>query len=375
MNPTLDFASALYPSLVKGDENVFMSPFSLVMALAMCVEGAKDDTYDGLCKALNIPDELDDHLQWEQSLFEVLQSLGEDNNYDLNIANALWPQQGLEFVPKFIGAIQDNFGGKLTEVNYANPEAAADTINSWCDEKTKGLIKKVISPEMINGLTRLILTNAIYFKGKWQKKFDKGDTRCLPWHNNDGKQIGRVDSMQLNSEFYYHELESFTALDIPYESDSGLFMTILLPKHNGTSYAANMEWIEGNIKGCFDLMSKQLVRAQVEVQIPKFKMETQYSLTQNLVDLGAELAFSDQADFSGITTTEPLKISDVIHKAYVKVDEEGTEAAAVTAVMMKRCMSAAPKPCKEFKADHPFLFFICKEDTILFAGKVCNPSE
>jgi serpin B len=357
---------------------MFLSPFSLIVALAMCAEGAKDATADGLDKMLGIPDDLDDHLKWEGALLDLLESVRKEHKgYALSTANALWSQKGLEFIERFVVNIQSNFGGKITEVDYGNPEAA-DLINAWCSENTKGLIDKVISADLIDSMTRLILTIVIYFKGKWRFQFDKSRTEENVWFNNNGVHSGTAQFMRMKDKFYYHDEASFTSIDIPYDSndsDDDLSMIIMLPKHNGTSYEANLEWMEGNIAGCFDLISQRLIVEEVDIHLPKFKMETEYRLAQTLKDMGAELAFSDDADFSGITATENLKISEVVHKAFVKVDEEGTEAACVDAVVMKaRCVSV-PKEPKVFNANHPFLFFIVKEGNVLFAGKVNNPSE
>lgn len=381
--PVTKFANKLHPKLNKPTENLFYSPHSLHSALGICTEGAREKTLESLINLLEVPSDTSERKSYFRSL--VAETTVSGKPYELTTANALWSQINLGFVGDFQDTIRNDYGGSFNEVNFVdNPENAVEKINGWCNEATHGKIPTIIQNNFINKDTLLILTNAIYFLGKWKKKFDQKLTKNEDFYpiwppTVDGhwcssiqrcsQKIKRVPTMHISGEALYGETVEFKALDLPYEGDD-LSMLILLPE-------GSTEYIDNNLAAAYEAANNSLrYEENVNISLPRFKLETEYNLGETLKELGGKLAFSDYADFSGITKDETLKISEVIHKAFVKCDEEGTEAAAATAVGMMRCSALMmPVPPKVFKADHPFVFFIrnTKTNTILFAGRVTQP--
>jgi serpin B len=259
----------------------------------------------------------------------------------------------------------------MHEVNFcAQPDLAVQTINAWVSDKTRSKIKNLIQRNFIDDDTRLILTNAIYFKGQWEKEFEKPLTKDEEWH---GPAPRPVPMMHQQGRYLYYEDSGFQALELPYRGRQ-LSLLIVLPREKDGLAALERQWAAGD---AYRQVTDGLdYEGTVHVSLPRFKIEAEFKLKPVLCGLHAELAFSDEADFSGIAE-EPLKISEVVHKAFVEVNEEGTEAAAATAVGMILCAGiSGPAPIpKVFKADHPFLFFIRdrKTDTVLFSGRVLDP--
>src|SRR5262249_52319391 len=280
-------------------------------------------------------------------------------------------QQGYHFIPEFQKAVADFYDGAFNEVNFVGlPDEAVTTINDWVSDKTREKIKELVRRDSIDEDTRLILTNAIYFKGQWVEPFDKGSTTDEDWHGPEG--ISKVPRMPRTGGYYhYHQGDGFQALDMPYEGFE-LSMLIVLPaKKDGLAALEARFASEGLYQQVVDGLYQE---EGIIVSLPRFKMATECSLKPVLCALGAELAFSRHADFGGIGE-EPLQIAEVVHKAFVEVNEEGTEAAAATGVSMGLC---AVRPATEpvvFKADHPFLFFIKDRDTnaVVFSGRVLDP--
>jgi serpin B len=285
------------------------------------------------------------------------------------VAKALWGQKGYEFRPAFTYQVETEYDGKLQELDFATAaEAARQTINAWVEKQTNGKIKDLISPGVLNTMTRLVLTNAIYFKGNWAHQFEKDRTREAPFTLPDGKKV-QTPMMNQKERFGYAETERSQALELPYSGDE-LAMVILLPKKTDGIGALEQELTSENLSTWLSTIRKR----EVIVSIPKFKMTDKFSLERVLAALGMPTAFSRNADFSGMTGRRDLFISAVIHQAYVDVNEEGTEAAAATAVTMK-LLSVGPGQTPVFRADHPFLFLIrdTKSGSILFLGRVMNP--
>src|SRR5262249_46170154 len=280
-------------------------------------------------------------------------------------------QQGYHFIPEFQKAVADFYDGAFNEVNFVGlPDEAVTTINDWVSDKTREKIKELIQRDCINADTRLILTNAIYFKGQWVEPFDEGSTTDEDWHGPNG--TSKVPMMHRTGGYYhYHQGDGFQALDTPYEGFE-LSMLIVLPANKDGLAALETRFAS---EGLYQQVVDGLYQEEgIIVSLPRFTVEAEFSLKAVLCALGAGLAFSDEADFSGIAE-EPLQISEVIHKAFVEVNEEGTEAAAATAVSTGLC---AARPATEpvvFEADHPFLFFIKDRDTnaVLFSGRVLDP--
>lgn len=363
-SPAIQFANKLHPKMGKSQENSFYSPHSLLSALGMCAAGAKNSTLDALTDLLEIPADPFEQKSYFRSL--VAEAAVSNKPYELTTANALWPQKGLNFFPEFSETVGQDYGGSFNEVDYENdPDAAVVKINGWCNEATRGKIPTIIERDFINKDTLLILTNAIYFLGKWKKQFNKKLTTDESFRGVTGK----IPTMHQSGDATYGETKEFQALNLPYEGDD-LAMLILLPE-------GSTETIDQNLGAAYEAGLASLhYEEMVNVSLPRFELTTKYKLGKTLCELGAGVAFSDSADFSGITPDDALKISEVVHKAFVKCDEEGTEAAAATAVGMMRCTSVRmPAPPKVFNADHPFVFFIhnVKTNTVLFCGRVVNP--
>jgi len=369
------FAFDFLKELNKDSEgNIFISPYSIFTALAMTYEGARNVTAEEMASVLNIEQDNESFHQYMKGLYEYLNVNAE---YNISTANAMWIRENFELLQDYIDVIQNFYGGESSEVDFSNPVQAADVINSWVENKTNNLIQDLVSPSAIDpALTMLILTNAIYFKGIWQIQFDEVNTTDRDFEVSEGSNIS-VPTMcltQTEDIFNYTETDDLQILELPYTGD-GMSMIILLPK-DGVDVANVINSIdEESYSSWIDSLSE----SYVDIYLPKFKFETSYVLNDYLIDLGMQNAFSGQADFSGIDGRPDLFIDSVIHKAFIEVNEEGTEAAAATAVIMTLTIDGPNTGDSRivFDCDHPFVFLIQHKDTgtILFLGSVNNPSE
>lgn len=354
----------LHSTEQKG-KNLFFSPFSISSAIGMTAEGAKENTLNEIRKVFHFQDN-DSIRQWGfSSLISMIN--GKHPHYTLNTTNALWIQKGEVLEKDFLHSTKNHYQASAELVDYkADAEKARNTINDFVASKTNNLIKELIAPGIIQpDLTKLILTNTIYFKGDWEQPFDPDRTQPMPFTTSSGEET-KLPMMMQTSGFNYFENNQFQVLELPYK-DNEISMVVLLPKKERDISNISRKDID-------NAFTAQLGRQQVNVWLPKFKFETSYLMKNDLETLGMPLAFTDFADFSGVSKKTPLKISEVIHKAVVEVDELGTEAAAATAVVMVETTSVGPprpQP-KYFHADHPFLFVIRHNATgaILFVGVV-----
>ncbi len=384
------FALDLYAKLRAKEGNLFFSPHSISTALAMTYTGARSQTETQMAKVLHFPTVLrgvgcgpnkepikHPEFTWEstrvhsafKTILEDLNARGKKEGCELSIANALWGQKGYGFLKEFLELIKINYNGGFNEVDFAGAvESARITINSWIDKETKGKIKDLIQPRVLNKMTRLVLTNAIYFKGNWARQFKKDKTENAPFTLLNGKRID-VAMMNKTADFNYMETESFQIIGLPYTNNE-LSMIILLPKEIDGLAGIEETLILKNLSQWLGRFHK----CQVMVSVPKFKVISQFSLADTLKSMGMPDAFSEKADFSGMNAKRDLYISAVIHKAYVDVNEEGTEAAAATAAIIGE-KSIAPGAIPVFRADHPFLFLIRDNHSgsILFIGRMMNP--
>jgi len=383
-----EFALALYEKLRDRKGNLFFSPYSISTALAMTYAGAKGETEKQMATVLHFPTlrMVDSQAsgesaiekktltqeQFAQSFAKVIKDLnarGEKGNYQLWVANALWGQQGYGFLKEFLALMENNYGGQFFEVDFAGAtDATRKKINAWIEKKTNNKIKDMIQKGVLNSMTRLVLTNAIYFKGNWASQFNKALTKDAPFTLLNGEKLD-VPMMHKKAKFGYTQTDDIQVLELPYVDDE-LSMIILLPKQveelGGLEETLNNE----NLSQWLSKIRKR----EVSVYVPRFEMTSQFSLASVLKSMGIKDAFSREADFSGMTGERDLYISAVIHKAYVDVNEEGTEAAAATAVAMKMT-AIGPSQTLIFRADHPFVFLIHDNQTgsILFMGRVANP--
>lgn len=351
-----DFAFKLYDQLKATEGNLFFSPASIEAALAMTREGAAGNTLRQM--SLLLP---------ETATFPRT-----GTNVILDSANALWVDKKFPILGKYQSTVQDKYGAEIRPADFAGqPEVERGMVNRWAEEKTRDKIKNLLGPGSVMSDTRLILVNAIYFKGDWLHAFEKEKTADEPfWTVPDTST--NVPMMAMKPErFGCMENESFQCLELPYLGEE-VSMLIVLPKEKDG--LARIE--EGLSADALAGWTATLRKEEIAVHLPKFKIELQLAgLTGVLAALGMTDAFSPSlADFSGISEM-PLFISDVIHKAFVQVDEKGTEAAAATGVMMRT--TAMPMPPKVFRADHPFLFLIRDNasGSVLFMGRVCDPSK
>jgi serpin B len=367
--PRPDFAIRLYGEVAEADarSNLFLSPFSVQTALAMCAAGAHGETRKVLADLIGAPPDVAEQNRHYAALLKTLDSAG-GNDVQLSVANGLWGQHGYRFRPEYLNDVAAFYDGALSEVDFRSaPDAAVKTINAWVLAKTAGKIKDLIQRGLITPDTRLILTNAIYFKGKWDQEFDPSHTRDDDWHGPSG--VVKTPLMHRTGGYLYCQTGDFQALDLPYRGGK-LSMLVVLPRKQDGLAALERAWTAGRV---FEQVTKLLAYEEtVNVALPRFKIETEFMLSSALCAMGARLAFSDAADFTGIGA-EPLKISEVVHKAFVEVNEEGTEAAAATGVaMLKLAMPIKPKT---FRADHPLLFAIRdrKTNALFFCGRLVQP--
>ncbi len=370
------FAFELFSQLAEENGNSFISPYSIHTALAMTYEGASGGTADGMESALNLPGDDDVRLPAFADLHEKLNL---EREVELKTANALWPQENFPFYEDYLEAVKKHYLARIESLNYTpNPDAAVKKINEWAAEHTENKIKEILQD--LDPMTRLVLTNAIYFKGTWLIPFDESLTEKEPFHPSDGSSV-QVPMMQFHenrleeNQFYYSETSGTKALKLPYTGRE-MSMIFLLPKDESNG----IDWLkEQGTSGEFEEIQKNFEKKQMrKIKIPKFEYKVRYQeeLKSALKDFGMSSAFEpDSADFSAMSPLgENLFISKVVHKAYVKVEEKGTEAAAVTGVVMK--VTAGPEK-SSFVADRPFMFLIKDEKTgsILFIGSVVNPQS
>lgn len=367
------FATDLYGRLRSKPGNLFFSPYSVSVALAMAYAGAEGQTGEQMAKVLRFPlPEAKLHPAFSM-LQKRLSFKGEAPAFQLRVANRLWGQKDFHFLPTFLKVTSDNYGAELGMVDFKQAEAARKTINSWIEDQTDRKIQDLVAPGVLDASTRLVLTNAVYFKARWEHEFGESVTKEAPFHIS-GRQHIMVPLMHQQHRFRYGESGDVQVLELPYADDGFLSMLILLPKKiDGLSDLEKRLTGENLQKWTADLKSRL-----VNVHLPKFKMTSEFELGDVLSSMGMSLAFSDKADFSGMSTEEQLYFSAVIHKAFVDVNEEGTEAAAATAVAI-RAAAERPRPEEpvEFRADHPFVFLIRdnRTDAVLFLGRLVNPEE
>ncbi len=367
------FAFELYQAL-KGEEgNLFYSPHSISVALAMTYAGARGETAQQMAATLQFlleQERLHPAFNW---LDVELASRGEgaqgkdDEGFRLNIVNAIWGQKDYGFLPTFLDVLAENYGAGLRILDFMNEtEKSRLTINDWVSDQTEERIKDLIPEGVITSLTRLVLTNAIYFNAAWEYPFDEDMTADGPFYLLDGGQVS-VPMMKQTEAFGYTEGEGYQAVELQYDGNE-LSMVILLPEAG--QFQASEEGLQAQ-QVC-DIISS-LQPAQVTLTMPRFEFDSEFSLKDTLAEMGMPIAFSGSADFSGMTGTPDLCISEVLHKAFVSVDEAGTEAAAATAVIVGE--TAIPGQPVEVTIDHPFIFLIRDIETgaILFVGHVMNP--
>jgi serpin B len=366
------FALDLYQALRSQPGNLFYSPYSISLALAMTYAGARGETETEMADVLHFTlpqDQL--HAAFNGLDVQLNREVeGEEQSFQLNIANSIWGQQNFAFQPDFLDTLAVNYGAGLRLVDYAaDPEAARQQINAWVEDETQDKIKDLIPAGALDPLTRLVLANAIYFKAAWQNQFEQNNTEDAPFTLLDGSQVD-VPTMRQSEGMNYAAGDGWQAVELAYEGGRQS-MLILLPAEG------QFEAFEASLNTArLDDILNAMEWTTVELALPKFSFESEFELNRALAELGMPVAFdAERADFSGMTGESNLYISDVIHKAFVDVNEEGTEAAAATAVIMR--LESMPIDPVQMQVDHPFIFMIRDNETgsILFTGRVVNPLD
>jgi serpin B len=372
VNGNNQFALDMFSKLGGQQQNVFFSPWSIYSAIAMAHEGAKGKTAKEMQQMMHFPE---NDSQRELSFASAYDKFNEkEAGYMLSTANALWVEKEYPLLNNFASTIERYYHGTAKNVDFKGaPEETRLIINFWVEEKTNNKIKGLISQGSISPQAKLVITNAVYFNGKWVKSFDKNATRKKDFRTGDGRIIETLmmSSVGRESRFYYTETGDIQILELPYEGKR-ISMIILLPKGD------NISSLEKSLSlGRLAEWRKGLEEDRVDVYIPKFTLATKYySMAKNFEDLGMQTAFTPGADFSGINGKNDLFIDEVIHQAFVDVNEQGTEAAGATSIGMKTSAMGAPRT-PVFYADHPFVFLIQDIETgnILFMGMVSDPSK
>ncbi len=405
------FAFDLYSKYRLKDGNVFYSPYSISSALAMTYEGSKGKTADEIQSVFHFPQDESmrrssflkiyqqinkqdksyslsasnesvfnfpqDESMRRSSFLKIDQQINkQDKSYSLSTANALWAHVDYKFLPDYVGLVEQFYGGNTTNLDFATQtEPSRLTINSWVEAQTNQKIKNFIPLGALDSTTRLVITNAVYFKGMWLRAFDKTLTQYADFRIDASVTI-KTPMMYFYSnktKFKYAETADLQILELPYKGDK-LSMVVLLPKTD------DLKSVEGSLTyESLSTLMNTVDNENVRIYLPRFKFETSYSMKDDLAGLGMPTAFEKGvADFSGMTGKPDLFIGAIIHKAFVDVNEEGTEATAAIAVRMDlftASRAGEPDPIKIFKADHPFIFLIKENETgtILFIGRVSDP--
>jgi serpin B len=366
-----------YAGEKNANDNIFFSPFSISSAMAMVYEGAKGKTAQEIADVFHFPADINQLRSGYQSAFGLIN--GTSSDYKLTTANALWVQKDYQLLSGYTDAIKNYYGGSIAALDFVgNAAQAVSTVNQWVADRTNNKIQNILSPGSVDAHTRLILTNAIYFKGAWTNAFEQAATLNKDFTLGDGTHT-QIPIMEQVTDFPYADVGDAQFVELPYGQSENVSMYVLLPKGNNLSALEN-ELTAQKITG----WEKELKSNQVDISLPKFHIETQADMPQDLAAMGMPTAFSSiNADFSGMATikdpSQNLYISDVIHKAFIDTDENGTEAAAATAVVVSTAQAIGPQPAQPpviFNANHPFVFFIQDNQTgdILFFGRVSAPA-
>ena len=360
------FALNLYHALRSRPGNLFLSPHSISSALAMTYVGARGETAAQMRSTL--------HFTLPEGTlhptFHALDSIltgrtGGSGALQLDLANAIWGQSDYPFTPEYLSLLADAYAAEVERADFAaDPGAARTKINAWVLHKTSGKIEELLGPGVVTTDTRLVLANAIYFYGMWKTPFDKDKTILAPSYLLDGKQV-LVPMMQRKAMYRYAEDLDYQAIELPYNGET-LAMLILLPRP-GSFEAFEAGFTAARLAAILDVLHPQ----EVALSLPRFELNAEFALAETLAALGMPAAFQPSlADFSGMDGTRDLSVDFVVHKAFISVNEEGTEAAAATGVGMRLTLATT------MTVEYPFLFLIRDVETgaILFIGRVVDPS-
>ncbi len=361
------FALDLYGQLAKAKGNLFFSPYSISTGLALTYDGAKNKTAAQMKTVLHFPFDPPALNPAFADLRHRLLDQESKGKYRLVTANRLFGQKDFGFRPSFLKDQRDFYDAPLQEVDFVGAtDAARHTINAWVEQQTNDKIKDLIQPGVLNSASRLVLANAIYFKAAWKQPFNDKLTAREKFQV-DAQNAITVPTMHANKRARFFKGDAFRALELPYEGNE-LAMVVFLPEKTDGLAALEKQLTRANLQAWLGKLSDH----QVNIAMPRFTLTNEFYLNKVLAALGMTDAFSDAADFSGITSDARLSISAALHKAFIDVNERGTEAAASTAIAIG--LTSAP-PGAVFHADHPFVYLIRHNRTgaVLFMGRVVNP--
>lgn len=364
-----DFTTACYQQLSHGDSNLILSPFNVATALSMALVGARGRTAEEIQAVLHLSGDRSFAADLKALLAE-LQKTGNTGDNELLTANGLWVQKTFAIQPEFEKTLSTDYQAPPALLDFsANPEAARSKINAWTEEHTKGKIKNLFGPGSLDVRTQLVLSSAIYFYGKWQAPFQTSRTQPAPFTLASGGTT-QTNFMNQTSHFGYTETPFAQILEMRYVG-TGMSFDVLLPKTVSGLPELEKSLTPEALKGWLGSLASH----NVQVSLPKFRSDAAFSLGKTLAAMGMPTAFTDRADFSGISAKKGVAISEVVHKAFVEVSERGTEAAAATGIGFAAAAMRRTEPPMVFRADHPFLFLIrdTRTGVVLFIGRLVNP--
>jgi len=365
-----EFALDFYKRIASHNENLFLSPYSIYSIFAMVYGGARGNTAAEMERTFHFPLSGSELHEYVGRVSSAINSTQVSDAIRLDTANSLWPQDGYPLLKGYLDLVQRRYEAKISPLDYGkDPEGARKAINNWVEDKTRHKITNLLKPGMINTLTRMVLVNAIYFKGDWQSQFDRNNTEDCPFFLLSGETV-KVPLMTIRRSYRYNDVSEAQILELPY-AGKDISMLVVLPKKKD-----GLREVENALsKGRLKVWTSTMHPRDIIVYLPRFHVTSEFTLDRVLASMGMVDAFDPQkADFSGMDGQKgTLFIGVAIHKAYADINEEGTEAAATTAAGIRTTSMPIPPPV--FRADRPFLFMIRHNATgiVLFMGRIANP--